>query len=269
MSLQNPRRSLLLAALLLGLSAPLMAQSAATTTESAPAAEEVSPQVVSPEAQVVLDRMTAYLKGLQNFSIDSDATRDEVVSYGYKLQHNEHSTLTVQRPGKMRAEVAGDIRDRTFVYDGSKLVIYSPDDQVYTSTPATGSLKDLIGGLLDAGVELPLIDVLYQASNGSLTEAVRGGILVGDATIDGVPCDHLAFRQSNADWQLWVEKGDRPVPRKVVITTRFEVGDPQYSAVMSWNLQPKIDATTFTFTPPKGVELIPFADAAAVQARSP
>jgi len=98
---------------------------------------------------------------------------------------------------------------------------------------------------------------------------VRGGILVGDSTVNGIPCDHLAFRQANVDWQLWVEKGDRPVPRKVVITTRYEVGDPQFQAVMTWNLQPKFDKSTFSFTPPKGVVEIPFADAAAVQARSP
>jgi hypothetical protein len=45
-----------------------------------------------------------------------------------------------------------------------------------------------------------------------------------------VLCDHLAFRQLDTDWQLWVEKGSRPLPRKIVITTRYEVGDPQFSA---------------------------------------
>ena len=94
---------------------------------------------------------------------------------------------------------------------------------------------------------------------------VKGGILVGETSINGVLCDHLAFRQSNADWQLWVEKGARPLPRKVVITTRYEVGDPQFQATMTWNVQPRIDKSTFAFTPPSGAEEIPFADAAAVQ----
>ena len=262
MTTLNPRRSLLLSALLLGLCAPVLAQ------DAAPAAAKpttVSAEVVSPAAQAVLDRMTTYLRGLQSFSVESRASRDEVVAYGYKLQHNERASLTVQRPNHIRADVEGDLVNRRFFYNGSRFVMYSPDDQAYVDTPATANLDRLIGGLLDAGVEMPLIDVIYQSFAGTLTDQVRGGVLVGESDINGVRCDHLAFRQANADWQLWVEKGDRPVPRKVVITTRYEVGDPQYQATMTWNFKPAIDKATFSFTPPAGVQQINFADAAAVQ----
>ena len=84
-----------------------------------------------------------------------------------------------------------------------------------------------------------------------------------------VACDQLAFRQANVDWQLWVEKGARPVPRKLVITTRHAVGDPQFQAVMDWDVQPKLDKATFVFTPPKGAQEIPFLDAAALQEGNP
>jgi hypothetical protein len=260
LSKMYPRRGVLAAALLLGLSMPLLAQDSGGISN-----QTISDRVVSPEAQAVLDRMTDYLRSLKKFSVESQAMRDEVMAYGYKLQHNERSTLTVERPNHIRADVEGDIRNRNFLYNGSKFVMYAPDEQVFVSTPATDNLDRLIGGLLDAGVEMPLIDVIYQSFAGTLTESVKGGILVGESTIDGVLCDQLAFRQSNTDWQLWVEKGARPLPRKVVITTRYEVGDPQYQAIMNWNLQPKIDKSTFDFTPPKGVEEIPFVDAAAVQ----
>lgn len=62
-------------------------------------------------------------------------------------------------------------------------------------------------------------------------------------------CDHLAFRQAAIDWQLWVEK-ERALPRKVLITTRYEVGEPQWQATLDWNLAPTIDASTFVFQPP-------------------
>jgi hypothetical protein len=262
MSLGIPRRTLLLSALLLGMAAPLAAQDAGAPQA---ASTSVPDRVVSPAAQAVLDRMTAYLRGLQRFSVTAEVTRDEVVAYGYKLQNNEHAMLVVERPNRIRVDLQGDIRSRSFFYNGKSFVMYSPDDKAYIDTPATDNLDRLIGGLLDAGVEMPLIDVIYQSFAGTLTEAVRGGILVGESTVNGVPCYQLAFRQASVDWQLWVEKGERPLPRKVVITTRYEVGDPQYQALMTWNLEPKIDKSTFNFTPPSGVEQIPFADAAAVQ----
>ena len=228
----------------------------ATLAESAPA--------VSPEAQGVLDRMTTYMQGLQNFSIESRSTRDEVLPYGYKLQNNEKASLVVQRPNKLRSEVSGDLRTRTFLYDGTKLVIYSPDDKAYARIDAPDTIAKLISGILDAGIELPLIDVLYQSAAGTLTDQVRNGILVGDSVVEGVECDHLAFRQAGTDWQLWVAKGAQPLPRKIVITTRYEVGSPQFEAIMNWNLKPKIGASTFAFAAPKGAVEIPFDQPAAI-----
>ena len=250
------RTAWFLSAVLLACAAPLAAQEAAKA--------EVSAQVISPDAQAVLDKMTAYMRTLKSYSIDSHSTRDEVVAFGYKVQHNEHSTVTVQLPNKLRAELSGDLRDRTVVYDGSKIAIYSPDDDVYARSSAPDSVNKLINNLLDAGVEMPMVDVLYQTGDGTLTEEVRGGILVGDSEIDGAECDHLAFRQASIDWQLWVEKGAKPVPRKLVITTRYAVGDPQYQAVLRWNLQPKIDASTFAFTPPKDAKEIQFSKTTAI-----
>jgi hypothetical protein len=255
---------LLSSALFLAQAAPLAAEEATTSSQT-----EVSGQLISADAQAVVDRMTAYMRTLKSYSIDSRSTRDEVVAFGYKVQHNEHAMVTVQLPNKLRAEVSGDLRDRTVIYDGAKIVIYSPDSDVYARTSAPDSVGKLIDNLLDAGVEMPMVDVLYQTGAGTLTEEVRGGVLVGDSQIDGSDCDHLAFRQATIDWQLWVQKGDKPVPRKLVITTRYAVGDPQYQAVLRWNLSPKIDASTFTFTPPKGAKEIPFSNPAAINGAAP
>lgn len=263
LSIKKARRLFLptiLPALVLAVSAPLAAQEVAAEPADSTA---VLMRVVSPEAQAVLDRMTGYLRGLQTFSIDAQSSRDEVVALGYKLQHNEHSTLVVQRPNKLRADIVGDIRNRTIVYNDAELTMYSPDDAAYVQTSAPATLDDLIGTLLDAGVKMPAIDVLYQGMVGSLTQDVRGGIWVGETTIDGIATDHLAFRQPNVDWQLWVEKGARPLPRKILITTRYEVGDPQYQTVLNWSLKPRITNSTFAFAAPKGATEIPLATPAS------
>ena len=248
---RNLRRTLLLTAML-GISLPALAQ-------DAPSGQ----QQISPEAKAIVDRMTTAIQGLQSYSISANGTRDEVIDHGYKLQHNESARLLVNRPNQMRASISGDLRNREFVYDGKTVTIFSPDDGVYATTPASDKLGTLVGDLLDQGVELPLIDVLYQATAGTLMEQVRTGQVVGDADVEGVACDHLAFRQSDADWQLWVEKG-RGLPRKIVITTRHEVGDPQFSATMTWNTAPKLDKNSFSFTPPKDVQHIPYAAPASL-----
>ena len=265
MSLHRTVRVPLLSALLLLATGALIAQEKAppATGAAAPA------QAISPEAQAVLDRMRAFLTAQKSFSIESQSTRDDVVAFGYKVQDNEHATLTVQLPNKLRSEISGDERTRLFIYDGATLTMYSPDDSAYTRVKAPDTIGKLVEKLLNAGIEMPMIDMLYAVHHDALTEAVRGGVLVGDSNIDGVDCDHLAFRQANVDWQLWVEQGDKPLPRKMVITTRYEVGDPQYQVTMRWNLKPKIDASTFAFKPEKGVNEIQFSDPAALADAAP
>lgn len=244
------------AALLAGvMAAPAVAATSGNAAANEPAA---SAGPVSREAQAVLDRMTNYLRGLQQFSVESRSSRDEVVEFGYKLQHNERVNLVVARPNQLRADVSGDLSNRSYVFDGAALMIYSADDQAYVRTKVASSLPQLLENLLAAGIEMPLIDVLYQSVTGTLADAVRGGVLVGDSTIDGVACDQLAFRQADIDWQLWVEKGDRPLPRKILITTRHEVGEPQFQAVLTWNTKPAIGPQTFAFAPPKEAIEIPF-----------
>lgn len=225
-------------------------------------------QDIPADARAVIDRMTATLQGLDKFSIQVQGSRDELLAYGYKLQNNESAVLTVDRPNHLRSEIRGDIRDRTVVFNNGDLTMYSGDDNAYVKVKTPPTLDRLLGGLLDAGIEMPLIDVLYKATAGTLTEGVRSGMLIGTSTIDDVACDQLAFRQANIDWQIWVQKGDQALPRKIVITTRYEVGDPQFQVVLDWNLKPAINARTFTFAAPAGAVEIPLAGAEALNDQS-
>jgi hypothetical protein len=73
---------------------------------------------------------------------------------------------------------------------------------------------------------------------------------VGPALVGGDPCDQFAFRQEGVDWQVWIQKGDSPLPRKLVITTTDEDARPQYISVLSWNLAPALSEKMFVFEPP-------------------
>jgi hypothetical protein len=238
--------------------APASAQEATQTDTEAAVQLPTVPGVITPEAKAVLDRMQAAFKSIKRYQLSADITRDQLLAYGYKLQYNESARMWVDAPKHLRLEVDGDIKNRIYVYDGSQLTMAVPDLNVYATTPAPGTLGDLVHSLLDAGVEMPLIDMLYEGNAGSLTDNVRVGVLAGESQIDGVATDHLAFRQADVDWQLWVQKGEPALPRKLLITTRYAVGDPQYQAILHWNLTPTIDANAFAYVPPAGATKIPY-----------
>ena len=50
---------------------------------------------------------------------------------------------------------------------------------------------------------------------------------IGQGVIDGIECEHLAFRAQDVDWQLWVQTGANPIPRKLVITSKAVGGAPE------------------------------------------
>jgi hypothetical protein len=73
-------------------------------------------------------------------------------------------------------------------------------------------------------------------------------------TIDGVPCRHLLFTQPpGIEIELWVEKNDGALPRRLVATYRSVPGQPSFIAEMfDWNLAVHPTDAEFAFQPPEG-----------------
>jgi hypothetical protein len=69
--------------------------------------------------------------------------------------------------------------------------------------------------------------------------------------IDGVECEHLAFRNNDVDWQIWIQLGSRPIPRQYVITNKAVAAAPQYTLrIKEWKTDVQVPADAFAFKPP-------------------
>jgi hypothetical protein len=70
--------------------------------------------------------------------------------------------------------------------------------------------------------------------------------------IGGIECEHLAFRGKDTDWQIWIQTGDQPLPRKYVITSKTVAAAPQYAVVIrDWKIGVEPNDKVFVFTPPQ------------------
>jgi hypothetical protein len=123
---------------------------------------------------------------------------------------------------------------------------------------------DTLEGMLDFAftkldIVAPAGDLLYKNAYDILMDGVTDGFVVGKAVIEGVLCDHLAFRAPHVDLQIWVQEGAQPLLRKLVITTRDLPNAPQFAVtVTKWNLKPEFGPQTFTFQPPAGAKKVEF-----------
>jgi len=215
---------------------------------------------IAPEAKQILKASTDFLASQQRFTADTRNTLEIVLKSGQKIEFNSTGRQSIQRPNKLRAERTGDLVDQVFIYDGKSLTLSNPQEKIYAQVAAPGTLEDMLDfARTKLDIVAPAGDLVYKNAYEILMDGVTEGIVVGKAVIEGVLCDHLAFRAPQTDWQIWIQQGAQPLPRKLVITTLDLPNAPQFAiTVTKWNLQPTFDAKTFTFTPQPGMKQIDF-----------
>jgi hypothetical protein len=232
---------------MLALAAPVGAKTPAAAP--APAAAAVAPD---PEAIAALKKMSAYLTSLDSFELTSDATLDVVTVNDQRLQLDGQVHYKVKKPG-IWIDFVSDIKSRRYYYDGKNFTIYAPSLGFYASMPAPPTNKEFLKAAYDKfGVSLPLEDLFRWADgDDSDLKALKVGFSVGTATLDGVETDHWAFREGDFDWEVWIDTGDKPLPRKLVIVDRTDPTMPAYTARLKWNVNPQLTDSDFIFTPGK------------------
>lgn len=215
---------------------------------------------VDPAAMTALNRMTAYMRTLKTFEIQTDTSIEEVVDDGVKLTFEGQNTYKVKRPNAFFIETKSDRKIRDFIYDGRSFTVFSPRMNYFATVSAPGTIDEVLADASDRfGIELPLADLFYWGTEGTPTNLIRAASVIGYAKIGGVDTDQYLFRGQHLDFQVWIARGDQPLPRKMVITTVDDPAKPSYTATLSWNTSPTFAADTFTFKPPTDAKPIRMA----------
>lgn len=215
-------------------------------------------KAVDPMAVAALDRMGAFLRAQTSFAVTADTTTDEVLDSGQKVKRIGTIHMEVRRPDGLRAEVRSDDDAKRFFYDGKTFTVFSPSDGYYASFAAPPTLREVVD-LAERryGIDMPLADLFQWGHDKTEAGRLTAATDLGRSEVRGVACDHLAFREPDVDWQIWIEQGGRPLPRRLVITTKAGP-QPEHEVVLDWDLGRSFDARTFAFVPPPAAHKIDF-----------
>jgi hypothetical protein len=124
------------------------------------------------------------------------------------------------------------LADAEFIFDGEMLTLHGKRNNVYAQLGISGTIDDAIRAYeLETGIPAPGADLLFADPHAILSTGVENGTYLGTTYVNGIECHHLAFREDRVDWQLWVQSGDRPLPMKYVITSKWEYYPYQKIAV--------------------------------------
>ena len=234
------------------------------SSPSTPAAEppppliepELAPgsRLIEPRADALVRQMSDRLARATAFALEAEEVYDEVPEHSPRQQLTNLRRVAMRRPNRLVGDASGDALNRSFWYDGKVFSVLDKEQNVW----AAGEVPPTIDAALDwvfgqTGTVIPLADFLYGDAYARLMQDVQRGVYLGIHEAAGVPCHHLSFEQATIDWQLWIDAGAEPLPRKLVITYKTEDEVPQYSVtIRKWNLQATVPEALFTFTPPEG-----------------
>jgi hypothetical protein len=224
-----------------------------------PLIEAQTPPTVAPQAESLLRQASKYLQQQKSYSFQAEITFDDVMPPDFKLQYHSTAQVMVRRPQEFRVDYVGDRRSMNFYFNGKQLTIFDPTANVYGSLSLPQNIDAALNEIdTNYSFVVPLADFIHSDPYQALAGKIKTGYYLGKSTIGGISAHHLAFSQENIDWQIWIEDGKRPLPRKLVITYKNLPGSPQYSAIFSgWEFKP-LEESVFRFTPPANANSIEF-----------
>jgi hypothetical protein len=209
--------------------------------------------LIDPKASDLFKQMSDALGQAQTLQFKAYALYDDFEKSGVKFKRGLVQEVTLRRPDRLHFRTttdAGTVREGW--YDGKTFTVAEPNQKVYGQIDAPASLDELLDLIQDTyNVQVPTVDLLYSDLFERLKNDLLSAVYVGERRVDTALLDHLSLETTPADVQLWLEKGDVPVPRRMVIDLVSVDGEPEYLVLFQdWFLGQFVNDGEFRFAPP-------------------
>jgi len=259
---------------LLGIMAPGMPGWSAEEVKPGGAPAAMPEARTTPQPEKILQQTCDFLKSTEQFSFKAEVTDDRVYTGGKKLQFAFDLEAYVHRPDKVRINAEGDLENKQFFYDGKTITLYDELGNHYAVLDAPGTIDGAMEkASQEYGLRISLVDLAEGNTCALMTKGVKHALYVGEGLVRGIKCHHLAFDKDDIQWQIWIDAGEKPLIRKLLINQKKLPAAPQWTAYFTdWNFSPQLTDDLFVFTPPQGAlktRFVSLKEMAAQQAKKP
>jgi hypothetical protein len=236
---------------------------AQTTTREKPAAPPDQQKDIDPLALKVLKAVTDPIRDAKAFSFRTRGIREYLGSNGQIITYFTTADITVGRPDKLRVDFKGRGQDVQFYHDGAQTVLYAPGPKLYAVIPSTAKTLDgMLEELEKRNVYLPAKNLLASDPYQTLVPDIKTGYVIGQVQMHDKKVHQLAFTEKDAEYQLWVTGLPDPRIQGLQVIDMARAHEPRAMIEFSdWNLNPQIQADTFSFNKPadaKQIDILQF-----------
>jgi hypothetical protein len=243
---------------------PVTAAPAKTTEQTQPAAKTEPAPAKPIVQQVALDRlkqMSDTLTSSQTFSYHSKSAIDLQSETGQFVTFFNEAQVALQRPNKLHADVIGELANVELSFDGNTLTAFDGSKNTYAASSPLNGIDEMLEFLMTkAQISFPSADLMYSDPYAVMTKNLSDAVVVGETVVNGVAVEHFAYREPSIDWEIWLTKGDKPLPLRLAMTYKQVPNQPRFLVeFFDWRLNPKVK-NKFDFKAPKDAKQVEFSD---------
>lgn len=159
-----------------------------------------------------------YIKSSKHLALKADIEFDVLLSPTLLAQHHGQLEVKISRPNRFFVAYADNRESKKFWFDGETVTYLDIRTSHYAKVPGQKSIEDTTFELYRKyGLALPLANLLFSDAYDEINRGLRSISYVGKATLKGVSVDHIAVHGELTGMQIWIEEGNTPLIRKIVI----------------------------------------------------
>lgn len=209
----------------------------------------------------LLSNMSAEIAGLERFILSGEANTDARLGAGQIIQNSSEVTMYVSKPDAMHL-VRRDAEDKKHLYFSEGLVsIYTKSVNLYAQAEVPEGLGAAVDfAINEIGIDAPLLDFVSSDMSENLLADAQELRHLGKSLVRGKLYEQVTIRNSEVDIQVWIAAEGRPLPGKLLISSKWEGGVPRFVVFMNWDTDPEFPDDVFNFDPPEGATEVQFVN---------
>jgi hypothetical protein len=216
-------------------------------------------EATPPSVDEVLESMIAFMSGSTELWVRAQVSYQVLQETGQIVHFDRTHAISLARPDRLFWETIRDdaSADSVWFSDGVLSMLKRPDD-VYAQVELPATVPEMVDELVSVyNVRVPLSDLLAGHAREIFMTGPTEKWYIGQAWVDGGWTHHMALRNEELDFEVWVRSEGDPVPVRFAITWVNDEGAPTYVArFRDWNFSPSFDDATFRFTTPADAERV-------------
>jgi len=216
---------------------------------------------LEPKAIEILKASSARLAAARTMAFTAVASYESPSLPGPALVYTTTSSVTMQRPDKLRVLTPADGPASEFYYDGKTITAFAPAENLVAVAPAPptidAALEEAYRG---AGIYFPFTDVVVADPYGDIAKGLELAFYIGQSkVVGGVTTDMVAYAGDGVFVQIWIGADDK-LPRRARAVFAKDPQRLRHQVDFSnWQLGVAVPAGAFASAKAGKAKPIPFA----------